>query len=159
MNNIEISLRGIENSPECSTRRTMHTPEEIEFFILNVLDKLGKQNWNLSVLFCNNAVIQELNKQYRNLDEPTDVLSFIMGETAGERYMAGDIAISLEMAEENARCFGIFIDDELRRLLIHGILHLSGMDHKSNDKDEPMLILQEKILAELHTGIKHKEHV
>jgi probable rRNA maturation factor len=82
------------------------------------------------------------------------VLSFELGaafeDEGGEtRYTAGDIVISLETLEENARYFNTTEDEELRRLLIHGILHLNGMDHETNDKTEPMLELQEAILTRL----------
>jgi len=137
MNTVEISLEGVT------------PPVWVEPFVRTVLEKLEKHNWDLSLLFCNNKRIRELNKQYRNRDEATDVLSFVMGETEGERFLPGDIAVSLEMAEENAGSFGVSPGEELRRLLIHGILHLSGMDHASNDKGEPMLALQEQLLGEI----------
>ena len=118
-------------------------------FILKVLAFLKKEKWDLSVLFCGNSRIKQLNRHYREKDEPTDVLSFMLGETAHGRYLPGDIVISLEALEENAGYFGVTPDEELRRLLVHGILHLCGMDHKTIEDDEPMLQLQEKILAEL----------
>ena len=117
-------------------------------FIRKVLDVLGLKNWDISVLFCTNRYIKSLNAQYRNKDEPTDVLSFSLGETSpAGRYCAGDIVISLEALEENAGFFRVSADEELRRLLIHGILHLSGRDHSSNKKEESMLKTQEEILA------------
>ena len=118
-------------------------------YILKVLKYLKKDSWDLSVFFCGNNRIRTLNAQYRNKDEATDVLSFFMGETFGGRYLPGDIAISLESLEENALSFKIKPDEELRRLLIHGILHLDGMDHETNEDGEPMLRLQEEILASL----------
>ncbi|MDR2102116.1 MAG: rRNA maturation RNase YbeY [Treponema sp.] len=123
-------------------------------FILKVLDRIYRDGWDLSVLFCNNNYIRSLNSRFRHRDEPTDVLSFALGETleeedGGTRYLPGDIVISLETLAENARDFRVSEDEELRRLLIHGILHLDGMDHNSNQEKEPMLQLQEKILAEL----------
>ncbi|GHV66334.1 endoribonuclease YbeY [Spirochaetia bacterium] len=131
-----------------------------EDFALKVLDKLGRDRWDLSLLFCGDRYIQSLNNQFRHLDEPTDVLSFSLGETVtdaesgGEsRYLPGDIVISLETLEENAKYFEAAKDEELRRLLIHGILHLDGHDHKSNEAAEPMLRLQEEILAELQESI------
>ena len=138
MNTVEINME--EQIPEWA--------DGIEPFTLAVLEKLGRRNWDLSLLFCDNKTIRGLNRQYRNRDEATDVLSFVMGETEGERYHPGDIAVSLEMVTENAAAFGISPGEELRRLLIHGILHLSGMDHASNDKGEPMLTLQEQLLGE-----------
>ena len=120
-------------------------------FVESVLETLGQKNWELSVLFCDNSFIKTLNSQYRNKDEPTDILSFPLGETGpGGRFLAGDIVISLDALEENTRFFKVSADEELRRLLIHGILHLSGYEHATNRTKEPMLALQEGILARLH---------
>jgi probable rRNA maturation factor len=119
-------------------------------FIKSVLHKLNLKNWELSVLFCNNRYIKSLNAQYRNKDEATDVLSFPLGETGPlGQYLAGDIVVSLDALEENARYFNVSKDEELRRLLIHGILHLSGGDHVTNKVKEPMLREQETLLAGL----------
>ena len=141
-NNVTINLEGTESPPWL---------EKVEPFALEVLERLGKHHWDLSIFFCNNQLIQKLNKQYRNLDESTDVLSFIMGETAGERFLPGDIVISLEKVAENAKDYDVLPKEELQRLIIHGILHLVGMDHESNNDNEEMLILQEKLLAECQT--------
>lgn len=123
--------------------------ERAKVYILKILSYLEKDSWDLSVLFCNNAYIRSLNVRYRGRDEATDVLSFSLGETVRGRFIPGDIVISLETLEENARFFKVEPDEELRRLLIHGILHLDGMDHRTNKAEEPMLQLQEKILAVL----------
>jgi len=121
-----------------------------ESFILAVLEKLGHKNWDLSVLFCNNRFIKSLNAQYRNKDEPTDVLSFSIGEKGpGGRFLAGDIVISLDALDENTRFFKVSAEEELRRLLVHGILHLSGEDHATNGAQEDMLKMQEEILEAL----------
>jgi probable rRNA maturation factor len=122
-------------------------------FTLKVLDFIHRDGWDLSVVFCDNRYIRSLNSRFRHKDEPTDVLSFALGETLEEngekRYLPGDIVISLETLAENARYFQVSEDEELRRLLIHGVLHLNGLDHDSNEEKEPMLQLQEKLLAEL----------
>jgi probable rRNA maturation factor len=119
-----------------------------ESFIQSVLKTLGHNNWELSVLFCNNSFIKSLNAQYRSKDEATDVLSFSLGEKGNSgRFIAGDIVISIDALEENARFFKVSADEELRRLLVHGILHLSGKDHATNGTEEPMLKIQEEILA------------
>ncbi|MDR2633585.1 MAG: rRNA maturation RNase YbeY [Treponema sp.] len=122
-------------------------------FMLRVLEQLHRDNWDLSVLFCGDAYIRSLNDRFRQQDEPTDVLSFALGESiseAGEcRYLPGDIIISLETLAENARYFKVPPDEELRRLLIHGMLHLDGWDHPTNGEHEPMLQLQEQLLVEL----------
>jgi probable rRNA maturation factor len=119
-------------------------------FVQSVLKNLGHKNWELSVLFCNNRFIKSLNAEYRNKDEPTDILSFPLGETGQDgRFLAGDIVVSLDALEENSGFFKVSQDEELRRLLVHGILHLSGKDHATNREDEPMLLVQEEILAAL----------
>jgi len=122
--------------------------KETERFIRRVLKTLGFENWELSVLFCSNGYIKTLNSQYRKKDEATDVLSFPLGETTpGGQYLAGDLVISLDALEENARFFKVRAEEELRRLLVHGILHLSGNDHNTNKAGEAMLKTQEEILA------------
>ena len=132
-------------------------------FAKNVLAQLGRDKWDLSVLLCDDDTIRALNSQYRGKKSATDVLSFsqgffvqaqdernkLPGSLPRGRFLAGDIVISLDTLQKNARRFKIEDDEELRRLLIHGILHLDGMDHRSNSKDEPMLQLQEKILTKL----------
>ena len=122
-------------------------------FAMKVLEEIKRDNWELSILICGDETITQLNLQYRNKNEPTDILSFNLGETMknGDEsvYLPGDIVISLDTLRENAKYFQIPYDEELRRLIIHGILHLDGMDHKTNEKSEPMLILQEEILEKL----------
>jgi len=136
-------------------------------FIKSVLQTLGEKNWELSVLLCDNNYIKSLNAQYRGKDEPTDVLSFSQVETPGfdldkiapaGRFLAGDIVVSLDALEENAQAFNVSAGEELCRLLVHGILHLAGHDHATNEAEEPMLILQENILSQTEKlDLKHTE--
>ena len=109
---------------------------------------------NFSVTFVSDEEIEELNREYREKDEPTDILTFALSDgdefpnPEGEKEL-GDVFISMESMRRNAREFEVPDDEELERLLLHGLLHLSGMDHKSNDfSSEEMLLLQEKILRE-----------
>jgi probable rRNA maturation factor len=122
-------------------------------FALKVLEEIKRDNWELSVLLCGDKKITELNAQYRNKNEPTDILSFSLGSEIQDGnktvYLPGDIVISLDTLRENAGYFKTTEDEELRRLVIHGILHLDGMDHGTLDKEEPMLALQEEILDKL----------
>jgi len=145
MNHVEISLEGVPDAAWV---------EAAGKFALAVLARLGKERWDLSLLFCDDSFIRGLNGQYRDWDEATDVLSFEQGsawrDPSGEdRILAGDIVVSLEALGRNAVDFGVTREEELRRLLVHGILHLSGMDHEDNEAHRPMLVEQERILAEL----------
>ncbi|MDR2094182.1 MAG: rRNA maturation RNase YbeY [Treponema sp.] len=145
MNQVYIDVPDIEAPPWLNS---------VKSYILKVLDILDRDNWDLSVVFCSDVFIRRLNTEYRGKDEATDVLSFplgtvLEGEDGQSRYLPGDIVISLETLRENAGYFQTPEEEELRRLLIHGILHLDGMDHTTNDEKEPMLQLQEKLLVSL----------
>jgi probable rRNA maturation factor len=144
MNRVEVQA---EELPLPPWRGRLHR------YSLRVLEKLGRDGWDLSVLLCGNPYIRSLNDYFRHRDEATDILSFPLGETleeeGGKRYLPGDIVISLEALEENASFFHVSSDEELRRLVIHGILHLDGLDHDTNEETEPMLQLQERLLKEL----------
>jgi len=132
--------------------------KSLKNYALKVLDRMGRDKWDLSILLCGDKTIAALNSRYRGKPEATDVLSFNMeekpagGKPGGAphgRILPGDIVISLDTLKKNAGRFKVSEDEELRRLLIHGILHLDGMDHRTNQKDEPMLRFQEQILTEL----------
>jgi probable rRNA maturation factor len=117
-----------------------------------VLDRLEIAGWEVSILLCNTAFIQQLNRDYRGVDDPTDVLSFLStddGPDTQYRY-AGDIVIAPEVVEEQARDLDVPFEEELRRVIVHGLLHLAGYEHTSNDFQlEPMLLLQEQIVEEV----------
>ena len=122
--------------------------EEIEAFCLKVLNEIGKENWNVSVLFCDDAFIQNLNGNYRGLFKPTDVLSFSQDSDteAGGFHFAGDVVVSIETMKINAAMQKTTEKCEMKRLLTHGLLHLAGMDHEEDAVEGEMLDLQERIL-------------
>ena len=141
MSTIDISYRNIVEKVD---------KNGIVKFCLKVLDKLEIKNWEISIMLCNDLIIKELNFKYRSRNEPTDVLSFTQDlETVGDIIYAGDIIISLETIKHNSKRFDVDIDEEFKRVLIHGILHLNGMNHKTNSMDEEMLTIQEKILQSI----------
>ncbi|MGE4266161.1 MAG: rRNA maturation RNase YbeY [Deferribacterales bacterium] len=105
----------------------------------------------ISLLICDDAQIQELNKEYREKDYATDVLSFPMSDDPyGEGGMLGDIVISLDTAKKQAQEADIALEREISFLFIHGLLHLMGFDHElGQDEEEEMFTLQEEILLKL----------
>ena len=121
MNTIDISYRTIVDKVD---------KNGIIKFCLRVLDKLEIKNWEISIMLCNDMIIKELNFKYRSRNEPTDVLSFTQDmEPVGDIIYAGDIIVSLETIKHNSKSFDVDIDEEFKRVLIHGILHLNGMNH------------------------------
>ena len=127
---------------------------KVEDFCFQILEDQKISGWEFSLLFSDDEYIADLNKTYRGKDGPTDVLSFCESDNDSEwkiaddfeYYYAGDIVISVESLLKNSKEFDVPVEEELKRLLIHGILHLSGMDHETNCDDEKMLIKQEDIL-------------
>ncbi|MGN0829690.1 MAG: rRNA maturation RNase YbeY [Candidatus Ornithospirochaeta sp.] len=118
---------------------------------------------DFSVTFVTDNEIQELNREYREIDAPTDILTFRLDDAPSfpisfeeedvdflNNEEMGDIFISLDTMRRNAEEFGVKNEEELSRLLLHGILHLRGLDHKTNDfEKEEMLKEQEEVLTKL----------
>ena len=110
------------------------------------------QTPDMAVVITDNESIQALNRDFRGLDEPTDVLAF--GEekpgpfvlAPGEPMYLGDVVISLERAEAQALEQAASTKDELQLLLVHGILHLLGYDHATDDDQRQMWDRQDAIL-------------
>jgi probable rRNA maturation factor len=104
-----------------------------------------------TIVFTDNQSIQKYNKDFRDIDSPTDVLSFSSEEydpLTGRRYL-GDIVISTEIAHAQAKLEGRPVVDELTMLIVHGCLHLSGMDHTQELDAKEMKQMQEQIMRNL----------
>ncbi|HEY1727792.1 MAG TPA: rRNA maturation RNase YbeY [Candidatus Baltobacteraceae bacterium] len=93
-----------------------------------LLDAIGYPDAQLSITLVGDAAIRKLNREYRHKDRPTDVLSFPLGDGAGQPLL-GDVVISVATAKRQAAEYDATLQRELERLLIHGILHLLGHDH------------------------------
>ncbi|MCY4640652.1 MAG: rRNA maturation RNase YbeY [Chloroflexi bacterium] len=131
-----------------------------------LLDEEGVGRAALSLRLCDDLVLRELNRSFRGIDEPTDVLSFPLEEEAqpggvpfptpaGEREARelGDIAISVERAALQARQAGRPLSLELRHLALHGALHLLGHDHESPAGERALRAREERHLgAAIHDG-------
>jgi len=112
------------------------------------LDHLQVEDCDLSIVIGNNAEIQQLNREYRHIDTPTDVLSFNYDMDNPEtkiRYL-GDIIISAEKARDQARQADHSMQLEVCTLIVHGILHLLGYNHEELEDEAVMFALQSKIL-------------
>lgn len=147
MNVVEVSFAEPEEPPSWFAR--------VEEYCLGILGKLHLDGWELSVVFCDDVAMTRLNLEYRGIDLPTDVLSFSQFEGEGipegesDVHAAGDIVISLTAVQRNAQDFGVDYEQELKRVLIHGILHVAGYDHIGDAADQDMLLLQERLVKEL----------
>lgn len=118
-----------------------HYSKDIRFVVYELLKKLEMpETTEISVLFTDDKNMREINRSYRNLDKSTDVLSFPQG-FHDNNHVLGDILISLDSALRQADTYQVDTEDEIERLLVHGILHLLGYDHM--EKKERM-IMREK---------------
>lgn len=126
-----------------------------------------EQETQISVTIVDNEEIRKINKEHRNIDSPTDVLSFPMLEFDedgnacveydfdGEEVVLGDIVISMDRAIEQAENYGHSLKREIAFLTAHSMLHLLGYDHMEPDEEKEMIRKQEEILVSL--GITREE--
>ncbi|NLJ84737.1 MAG: rRNA maturation RNase YbeY [Halanaerobiaceae bacterium] len=121
---------------------------ELEGLFQAIADKAaaleGYSQGEISIALVDNEQIRDLNKMYRGIDEPTDVLSFPMDDE-----IWGDIIISTDKVISQAEEYGHSLERELGFLVVHGILHLLGYDHQTPEEEAVMRQKEEKILTEL----------
>ncbi len=131
--------------------------EELETLVRRVLAKGAElqkvpEDAEISLLICDGPTIHELNREYRNVDAPTDVLSFALNEgdeeIAEEEALAlGDIVINIDRAKEQAEEFGHSKEREIAYLSVHGFLHILGYDHYEEEEKKEMRKAEEEILS------------
>ncbi len=113
--------------------------------IVTAAELEGYSGGEVSVAFVDNEMIKELNNQYRDKNEATDVLSFPM-----DNEILGDIIISAERAVAQAEEYGHSVKRELAYLTVHGILHLFGYDHHNKEEKDEMRQKEERVLTQLN---------
>lgn len=119
---------------------------EISAWIKNVASVYGKKVGDIAYIFCNDDKILEVNREYLQHDYYTDIITFDYTE---ENVVAGDIFISLDTVRSNSELLGVSYRQELHRVIIHGILHLCGIDDKGEGEREIMEKEENKALAML----------
>ncbi len=122
---------------------------EIAKWLINIAGRNGKEIENLSLIFCSDEYLLRLNQETLQHDFYTDILTFPYSG-AKSKFVSGDIFISIQRVEENAVTFGVAFVDELHRVIIHGLLHLTGFDDHSQAEKEAMK-KQEDIALSLRT--------
>jgi probable rRNA maturation factor len=108
-------------------------------FAARALDALGKSGSSATIAFVSDKAIRQLNQQFRGIDKATDVLSF---PDDGPDENLGDIAISVETAAMQAKENGLSFSGEIAQLILHGLLHLSGYDHETDNGEMNRLELK-----------------
>ena len=119
-------------------RRVKVDPNEWTTFAEKALDAIGNSGSSATIAFVSNSSIRKLNQQFRGVDKATDVLSF----PADEPDNLGDVAISVDTAAKQAKENGLQFDNEIAQLILHGLLHLSGYDHETDNGEMNRLELR-----------------
>lgn len=155
---MEIQIWNLKKTRKVSLQRLRQTA-------LRVLEKFSDLNTSgqyhpsceLSITLVGDTEIRQLNKTYRRSDKSTDVLSFPLQETLAPGFFKekptpflpfplGDVIISVDTAERQARSHKHSLGDEIDILLVHGILHLIGYDHEKKEDAKQMMIMEAQIL-------------
>ena len=136
MTEISYTTDGVE-MPSFDTQR-------IENWIVSVARGFGKTVGAVTYIFCNDDKILEVNRKYINHDYYTDVITF---DYSRPMRISGDVFISLDTVRSNAILLGKTYDNELMRVIIHGILHLCGVDDKGPGEREIMEMHENEALA------------
>lgn len=139
------------NITEEKTEEENLVKEVLEF----AMEKENLENTSFSVIFVDNNYIHELNRTYRNIDRPTDVITFALEDekdmiNGSENRMLGDVYISLDKAHSQAEEYGHSFKRELAFLAVHGFYHLLGYDHQTPEEEKIMFGKQEEILEEFN---------
>lgn len=138
----------------------------LELLLQKAGESEGVEDGEVALTFVDDKQIHELNKEYRDIDRPTDVLSFAMNEFTdeepdivyeleeGEEFqdmpdMLGDIIISVNRAQAQSEEYGHSLEREIGFLFVHGFLHLLGYDHQDPESEAEMMGKQEAVLAEV----------
>ena len=134
-----------------------HAEQLLEQAVRQTLLQEGLEIGSVAILLTGDARLRTLNKQFRGMDQATDVLSFPgddpFNEGVGIQPHLGDIALAVPYAARQAAVAGHTLLEELQLLVVHGTLHLLGFDHSDADEKRAMWSMQEQVLAQL--GLAH----
>jgi probable rRNA maturation factor len=134
-------------------RKIRLSPRQIERDCLKALSLLGLKRAELSLLFASPARVRSLNREYRGIDRSTDVLAFPIysSQRAFPKegpFLLGDIVINPARARKQAREYGHTLKREIRILLVHGLLHLLGLDHEGSAYRRRRMLKMERELLD-----------
>jgi rRNA maturation RNase YbeY len=122
------------------------TQENISKWLNSVADLENNQIVDLNYIFCSDVFLHKINQDFLNHDTLTDIITFDLGN-AEDAFISGEIYISVDRVRENAVALNVGFDFELRRVLVHGLLHLIGYPDKTKKESELMRKQEDKCLS------------
>jgi len=158
MTKIKHQIEALVEAPLVVEAETLALLERTALAVLAYLD--AQQSYEVTIVITDDTAMQELNRRFRGIDHPTDVLSFaedsrgpFAGGVEGLPNYLGDIVISLQRAQKQAESAAGALVQELQLLVVHGMLHLLGYDHAEPSEKAQMWTLQAAILQPLGVNI------
>ncbi|MFY8180463.1 MAG: rRNA maturation RNase YbeY [Flavobacterium sp.] len=125
----------------------LENEEQYSSWISNVISSENKKEGDINYIFCDDEYILEINKQYLNHDYYTDIISF---DYSVGNELHGDIFVSIERVRENAIEFEVTFDEELKRVLTHGVLHYCGYKDKTEEEELLMRSKEDEKIKMFH---------
>lgn len=132
-------------------RYLLRRKKEIRHWILEAVNREGMTAGDLNIILCDDAYLLELNLKYLRHKTLTDIITFAFEDENGR--ISGDIYISVPRVKENAVKFGVRTEEELHRVIIHGVLHLAGYKDKTKEEKTRMRGKENEYLALLGMGL------
>ena len=134
------------------TKNKITEEKTLKEYVKYLVKRLELEKCEFNIIITTNEKIHEINKEYRNIDRETDVISFALEDNMDVEYqdfrLLGDIYISIDKCYEQAREYGHSRVREICFLATHGLLHLLGYDHMTEEDEKKMFDLQNKLLEE-----------
>ncbi len=127
--------------------------------VSKLLEIRGLEGIEISVYLTDDNTIKLLNKNFRGKDKATDVLSFTYNEQVGGYKLLGEIVISIDTAKRQAKELGHSLEEEIKRLLVHGFVHLLGYDHELGEEEENHFMELERRLIGSLSSYSPKGHL
>jgi rRNA maturation RNase YbeY len=134
------------------TEFIIENEEAIATWLSRIIVSENKKEGEINYIFCDDEYLLKINLEYLNHDTLTDIISF---DYSMGNELNGDIFVSVERVRDNANDFKVSFEDELKRVLVHGILHYCGYQDKSDEEDKIMRSKEDEKLAMFH--VEHKQ--
>lgn len=126
---------------------TLENEEAISAWLSAVIVSENKNEGEINYIFCDDEYLHKINMEYLNHDTLTDIISF--DYTVGNE-LNGDIFISVERVQDNANDFNVSFDEELKRVIVHGVLHYCGYKDKDEESEQLMRAKEDEKIAMFH---------
>jgi probable rRNA maturation factor len=124
---------------------SLKNPEQISNWIADIIEQHDQELSGLTYIFCSDDYLHQINLEYLDHDTLTDIITFDNADEEG--IIEGDIFISIDRVRDNAATIGTSFDDELHRVIIHGVLHLLGFKDKTPEQETAMRKLEDSSLS------------